>query len=242
MDDSKRRFLAARKLLDDSADIEKFESVRELIKGLNPKVDRLLDNCSEAISKIEKLQKGEVLELSADSLPDRTDEEKKRKKAIILFISRWKELGAEVNRVRSELESIDEKGTDGTASSFAKIAAFAKGPFGIITILAILIAGALIYVDGQKQDPGHDQTPTITSIPSNKSKIKVISYQNKRIALSELRAGVGPECTTKGEEMSHYHALNSVDVQAIDGSRVTDPGGCGFGKVAEIQVMEIDAI
>src|SRR3990167_10911060 len=74
--DSRERFLAAHKLfLDETTTLEKFESARTLIQGINPKVDKALDACSKAIQKIENLRKSEVIELAAWNLPERTEEE-----------------------------------------------------------------------------------------------------------------------------------------------------------------------
>src|SRR3989344_7211581 len=103
--DSRERFLAAHKLfLDETTTLEKFESARTLIQGINPKVDKALDSCSKAIQKIENLRKGEVIELAAGNLSERTEEEKKRKKAIVWFIRTWKQLQSEVERIKAEFE------------------------------------------------------------------------------------------------------------------------------------------
>src|SRR3989304_3279562 len=107
--DAKEKFLAASKLLvGETTTVEKFEEVRKLVKGINPRIDRLLESCSEAISKIEKLQKGEVVELTAESLPEESDEQKRRKKALLFFIRSFKELQSEVARVRNEFADGNE--------------------------------------------------------------------------------------------------------------------------------------
>ena len=190
--DAKEKFLAASKLLvGETTTVEKFEEARKLVKGVNPRVDRLLEFCSEAISKIEKLQKGEVIELSAEALPDETEEQKRRKKALLFFIRSFKELQSEIARVRSELADRNEsKSSQEQMASFGKIAAFSKGPFGIITLGAILAAGIFIYL-GNNQDDVQTQVPintpsarstpasssgvlTQSSSPSPNKKIKVI--------------------------------------------------------------------
>ena len=232
--DAKKRFVAASKLIGaDAASIEKFEAVRDLIKGLNPRADRLLEKCSETISKVEKLQKSEVVDLTAEALPENTEEEKRRKKAILLFIRSWKELEGEIERIRTEFESGQESGAE-QAISLAKIAAFAKGPFGILTIAAVLIAGALIFLNGNKE-PGV-QISAGTGASSN-SKVQVINYNGKKIALSQLEVREGPDC-----DSPHYHAKYNGIVKVIDGSSIVDPGSCAFGRVKETQVEEIDAI
>lgn len=256
---SKERFLAASRLLaQETTTLEKFEEIRKLIGGINSKVDRLLELCSDALSKIEKIKKGEVIELVAEQLPEETEVKKRRKKAILFFIKNWKELQGEVERVRSELVDKNEsKSSHEQVASFGKIAVFAKGPFGIITLGAILLAGIFIYL-GNKQSEVQTQVPTNTasasttqvnnptpaivpsSSPTSNKKIKVITYNGKQIALSELTTATGAECTNDRQEpASHYHAKDHESAPALDGTMAFDPGGCGFGKVSETKVEEI---
>lgn len=254
--DAKARFIAASKLISaDTASIEKFEAVRDLISGLNPQVDNLLKKCSEAISKIEKLQKNDVIEFSAESLPENTEEQKKRKKVILLFIRYWRDLQSEMERVRAEFEDRGEKSSQEQVAGAGKIAAFAKGPFGIITLAAVIIAVILIFIGGKNQNqvqtqasistsnvsPSPTPSSTPSSSPSNK-KVKVITYNKKKIALTELRVATGPDCMVERVEVAHYHALERIAVRALDGTTIQDPGSCGFGKVEEVKVEEVDAI
>ena len=246
--DAKEKFLAASKLLSvETTTVEKFEEVRKLIKGTHPRIDRLLESCSETISKIEKLQKGAVIELAAESLPEKTEEEKRRKKILLLFIKNWKELQEEIERVKKELDGNQTKNTQERVKSFGKIAAFAKGPFGIITILAILVVSVLIFSEDKTSSTttsiANSASPSLSQSPSstsNKAKIKVITYNNKRLALSQLTTAVGAECLNNDrEQASHYHAKNHTAALAIDGTMVADPGGCGFGKVSETMIEEV---
>jgi hypothetical protein len=224
---SKEKILAAYKLLDeDSTTKEKFESVKELLKGINPKVDQTLIKVSKAWDDLEKIEQGEVIELSAEHLPEDTEEQKKRKKRVLLLIRSWNDLKNEVERVKTELENSKPDGKE----SFSKITSFAKGPFGIVTILAIVIVvGVSIFV-GSKDQP-NPETPV-----SQKSKIKVIEFNGKKIPLSQLTEGIGPEC----DKNSHYHAKDHSSAQSLDGTKVQDPGGCGFGKVKEVKVLEVE--
>jgi hypothetical protein len=72
------------------------------------------------------------------------------------------------------------------------------------------------------------------------SKIQVIDVNGKKVPLSELRTGIGPECKTSGNEVLHYHAKNGETAQATDGQKVTDPGGCGYGKVDDVKIEEVE--
>jgi len=46
--------------------------------------------------------------------------------------------------------------------------------------------------------------------------------------------GHGPDC-----DSPHYHGLSEVSVKTTDGSLMTDPGGCGFGKVKDVSVIDV---
>lgn len=256
--DARDRFLASHKLLlDQSTSLEKFEQIRTLIKGINPKIDKVLAQCSKRLSQVEHLQKGEVIELTAENLPENTEEEKKRKKAILYFIKSWKTLVSEVERVKRELES-DQQVRTSNQQTFTRILSGAKGPFGLLTIAAIIAAGGLVLVKGrpsQKQPPSTPASiiipspapsPTLATSPSpkesptQKTKIKVIIYNDQQIPLDQLEVKTGPECTDSPREAPHYHAKNSQFVKATDGTIIPDPGACGFGKVRDTQIIEVE--
>ena len=261
--DANKRFLAAHKfLLGEATTFEEFEAIRTLVRGINPKVDKALDVCYEAFERIENLRKGEVIELSAESLSENTQEEKRRKKAILFFIKTWKELKSEVERVSAELGvgagETDKKSFGEQIGSFGKIFAFAKGPFGIITLLALIIAVGLILTTRNRtqiqlslstptpiatvpSSPIQTSSPTSISTPSKKLTIQVITFERKKIPLSELAVRIGPDCTNSPSETPHYHARNGVNVKAIDGIVISDPGACAFGKVSEVAIQEVES-
>lgn len=224
--ETKEKVAAALKLLqEDSTTKEKFESIQKLLMGVNPRLDQTLIKVSKAWGDLEKIEEGEIIELSAENLPENTEEEKKRKKRLLLFIRFWKDLKTEVERVKSELENSKPDGKE----SFSKITSFAKGPFGIITILAVIIVGSLIFTGNNR---GQEKNPQVESSP--KPKVQYIEFQGKKIPLTELVTGVGSEC----DNDSHYHARDHASVKDLDGSTVLDPGGCGFGKVKEVKILE----
>jgi len=206
----------------------------------------LLENSSKALSDLEKFQKGEMIELTAEHLPENTEEEKKRKKALLWFIRNWKSLHSEVDRVKKEFE----KGTQGTEQkiqSGGRIVGFAKGPFGLMTALAIIIVISLSVIGGKKTDTNKttpastDLLPTsATESTSSKSKIRVIVFNGKKIPITELTTGQGPECLDGQEQAPHYHAKDHTSAKALDGASVSDPGGCGFGKVKDVKIVEVE--
>ncbi|MCL5435410.1 MAG: hypothetical protein M1405_03405 [Patescibacteria group bacterium] len=135
-------------------------------------------------------------------------------------------------RVKTELEK-SENSNKNSRETLHRIVSSAKGPFGIITLVAVLIAGVLLYTNfaGKNLDlPKQNASPAVTLKP----KIKVITVNGKQIPLSETFIGTGPDC-----DSPHYHAKNEVSVKALDGSIIQDPGGCGFGRVKETPVTEV---
>lgn len=228
--DTKIRIEAAYKLLhENTTTLEKFNSIRNLIKGVSPKVDSLLDATGKEFETIEKLKKGEIIDLTLENYPAETEEEKERKKKVLAFIRYWKELKSEVERIHTELHHEDEQNIKTNTESISKIVTFAKGPLGIITIVAAIIV--LSYILLGKNNPPKTNSAT-TSEPD--SKVQGIIVNGKGIPLSELTIGDGPEC-----EGPHYHAKDHTNAKAIDGSLVKDPGGCGFGVVKKVEVVDL---
>lgn len=131
-------------LLEETTTFAKFEKIRILIKGINPKIDKTLASCSDIVKKLKKIQKSEILELSIGALPEHTEEQKKRKKYLLLFIFSWKDLRVEVARVQRFYQQHMASGkmtTQDYLASASKLTATAKGPFGLITALAVVIVG-----------------------------------------------------------------------------------------------------
>lgn len=224
MEDIKDHTLAAYTLLtEETTTREKFESIRILIKGINPSIDKSLTKISQALSGYEKLQKGEIIELTAENLPERTEAEKERKKTLLLLIRSWKQLLDEVERVRNQLERSREENENKQQplDTWSKILAGAKGPFGIITIAAVLIVTGIILFSQKNEE--------------KKNTIQVIEFKGNQLPLSELEVRSGPDCDSQ-----HYHAKNGNTIKAINGIAFSDPGGCAFGKVKEVKVFQIE--
>lgn len=220
-------------LREESMTVEKIKSVSTLVAGINPKIDKLLSDLRGAIETIQKVQEGEVVDLAVERLPEKTEEEKKRKKALLFFLRLFRQLEAEVERVKNELEKSEGRSTGEETSTLGRILAAAKGPFGIVTIAAFVIVLGIILLKPKPQNQITINPFPIMS-PKTLHVVRVIDYQNKKIALTELDVREGPDC-----DGAHYHAKNQKDVSTFDGEVIVDPGGCAFGKVAEVAVEEI---
>lgn len=240
---------ASLKLLsEDSTTFEKFESIFTLIRGADSRLDKALERTSKALSTLKNLQEGDYIELSAEALPEKTEKEKKRKKALLWFIKTWSELKSEVKRVK---ETLDSKQQGDTPKSKFEITSFAKGPFGLITLTAaVVVLGMVIYNSKFKSQPVGkiaEESQVLSSVSpsasplrsdvspslSPKQTVKYIEYNGAQIALSEVYVGTGSDC-----DSPHYHALDHTNVRALDGKVIADPGGCGFGRIKDTKVLE----
>lgn len=133
-----KRFLAVGDLLDQhTTSRKKFESVRTLLTGINPSLDTLLTSCSKSLDHLTKLESGDIISLTAENIPETTEKEKKRKKALLLFLNYWKQLKGEVARIQNELEASHHQTLTEKSSSFGRIVSLAKGPLGLVTIVAV---------------------------------------------------------------------------------------------------------
>jgi len=79
----------------------------------------------------------------------------------------------------------------------------------------------------------------IKEFVGEKEKVKVIISGGKKIPISQVHVGKGPECDSEANQIPHYHA-NAGSVTALDGAVIPDPGGCGYGKVPQVPVEEVE--
>jgi len=145
--DAKKRFLAAQTLLlEPSTSLEKFSSIKELIAGFNPELDRMLEHTERELVTLERVLKLNIIPLAIDNLPETTDEEKRRKKAVLFFFKTWNSLKDEVSRVQAEINAA--QGTSNSSDKgwhIARILNFAKGPLATVTVFAIAVVAAGTY-------------------------------------------------------------------------------------------------
>lgn len=227
--DHPKRLSAALKILDvNTASLEKIESLGTLLKDFDPKLNQIISRSKKIISDIKKIQSGDLIELGIENLPARDEKEKKRKKLILLLLKNWRELKSEVKRLDKELSNQLE------VSNYGRIIKFAKGPFGLVTLAALVIIG----ISAMSFNKGTQKSEETIIPTQQKAKIKVIEFQGKNIPLDQLHIGQGPDCGS-GTPTPHYHAKNGISVTATDGSLIPDPGSCGYGKVAETTVKEL---
>lgn len=254
----REKIIAVEKILSsNSTTLDKVESATAALTGFDPRIDKRLTEIKKHLTTLRNLQEGNIIELSAERLPEETEEEKRRKKAIIFALRSLKDLKSEIVRVKRELDE-HGRGEQTSTETAGQMATFAKGPFGLLTIAAIIAVGGFVFVKGkttQNQPPPQSTqtivttptptlipstTPTPQTSPSTKAKIQVISYNGKQIPLDQLEVRTGPDCTSSPQQ-PHYHAKNGQYARATDGTVIPDPGGCAFGKVSEVQVEQIDA-
>ncbi len=145
-----QRLERAETLLDaDSTTKAKFYALRKLVKGINPALDKKLSTISRTLKQIDLYKHGKVVELTVHHLPEDTKERKKRKKYLLLLLKQWKGLKSEVKRVKKELQKSSQQSSASKVRSGGKLLATAKGPLGLVTVMAAVIAGGVIYLNTQ---------------------------------------------------------------------------------------------
>lgn len=242
----------------ESTTFDKLESALALLKGASPNIDKQLDRVLLHLANLRNLQEGDIVELTLANLPERDEKEKKRKKAILFLLRSIRELRSEIERVQKEL-SRGERGEQTSTQTLGNTFAFAKGPFGIITLVAFGVVVAALFLNrGQPQKSttisvspmsspavatpspvSATSSPRVSPSPVDGGKVKVITFDDEKIPLSQLDVRTGPDCTNSPSEAPHYHAVNGHYVTSVDGTQINDPGGCAFGKVSETAVEEI---
>lgn len=161
---------AAEKLLfSETTSAAKVASVSALLKGIHPKIDGLLAVCDKEIEKLDKMEKGAIIELTAEHLPQHTEEQKKRKRILLFFLKHWNELKSEVKRIEAELEKSKHDHSPGQKALHARnIIGFAKGPLGLITIVAAgIVALKMVSVQVVIKNQGCNslQIPVTLPVP-----------------------------------------------------------------------------
>lgn len=132
-----RKFAFAQKIFTDSSTTpDKIRSLTGLLHGIHPKIDTALKEVNRSLSTLEKIDKTQVIELTAEALPETTPQERQRKKALLLLLRWWNELKGEVTRIEKEMIDSDGKVNLKTAN-YGGIIAATKGPLAVITIIAI---------------------------------------------------------------------------------------------------------
>ena len=148
--DTRKKLEAALELLtQETTTFDKFEKIKILIRGINPRLDQKLDSASGAIKKLRQIQKGEIIELTIGAFPEDTEEKKKRKKALLFFITSWKDLKSEVARVKgiyNEASADNKISGQEQATMAGKILGVMKGPLGIITLGAVGIVALSQFI------------------------------------------------------------------------------------------------
>ena len=147
----------------ESTTFERLRAVRGALSGIDPRFDAVLREYDRHVDILEHALQGDVIDLSAKTLPETSDEERKRKAAILLFLRVSKDLQSEMERVKGELEK--QQG-DNNISTWQKIFGGAKGPLGIVTVLAI--GGVLLHTTASEIEIHNDGCGTLmpsVSIP-----------------------------------------------------------------------------
>lgn len=137
-DISKRLGAAQTLLLAPTTTIEKIKSLRTILAGINPQLDAQCAQVESHLGALQSVIEGDVVSLAADKLPEVTEEEKRRKKILLLFLKYWGDLKSEVARVQAEMQK-QQSGAQSGSSLWMNIFKRTRGPLALITIAAIAI-------------------------------------------------------------------------------------------------------
>ncbi len=129
-------------LSEENTTLSKIDKLTTMLRNTDPKIDGQLEVINKIIEKIQVVQEGDVIGLSAENLPEKTKEQKKRKKLIILLISSWDSLKSEVTR-------LDKLYSTASTTGALKVLTTLKGPLGLITIAAAAIVGVSIFLNNK---------------------------------------------------------------------------------------------
>lgn len=194
MKDIKERFEAVEDIFSGSSTtIERLRSVKTLLEGVHPKLDLHLEKYEHHLTVLEQLEGGDHVELLAtETLPENTEEEKKRKKALLLFLRSWKDLQGEMERVEKEMQDAQASGGS-TGTMWGNILRKAKGPLFLVTAIAVGVALLkTTSVDILIQNDGCSPLEAKSSIPVN---IPGLSLPNTSIVSGSSATATIPPLT-----------------------------------------------
>lgn len=136
-----KKIRAARALiLEEGSSTQTLKSLFVLLHGAHPDIDTVLVRAGKALETFEKAYGGQIVELTAENLPENTEEQKKRKRALLLLIVSWDNLKSEVARVDKLLtEANQAHSSTEKISRWGRVFSFAKGPLGIFTVVAVAL-------------------------------------------------------------------------------------------------------
>src|SRR5690349_2858623 len=128
----KERMIAAQELLQKrTVDAATISQLKTLLSGFHPRIDKVFVQVEKSYKTLSHIEKGAAIELAIESLPEMTIEEKKRKKALVLFLKWWNDLKSEVDRVQKELgDDGGQKSLGAKAGAMGAISGAANGPLG----------------------------------------------------------------------------------------------------------------
>ena len=220
-----KRLQAAQSILQaDTPSRATFDSLKTLLSDIHPRLDKLLGEAAKAFKHMEHIQKSDVIALIAEGLPETTPEDKKRKKALLLFLKCWNDLKTETARVEKEFTKSQASG-QGNSGVWRNIFGAAKGPLGIVTLIAVGIVTlkmteVSIVIQNHGCEPMTPATSVAINIPGLMLPSQTIPSSGEAVAkLPPLRAivdGTSPSSirlTVLG--ISYEFALDSSDIKIV---------------------------
>lgn len=247
--DHQQKIKAALQLLsEDSTTFTKFENIRTLLRDINPQIDKTIDQCSKVLRDIKHLSEGDLIELSAENLPETTKEQEKRKKLILFFVNLWNDLRSEVKRANDLYQQANSDGKitkEEQISLLRKLTTFSKGPFGITTLIAATATLCFLYLNNTFVpltiinlgcEPITPPQELINTLPGLKSNFPIVDADSTTITLPPIEVVV--DNTSKNSLTLSFLQFKFVYNLPSNVSETTFNGQTLLGKQTTINLAE----
>jgi hypothetical protein len=237
--DFKDKFSAAEQLLSQTTTTrEKIASLTSLLTGAHPKLDNVLKPLQKQLANLGSIAQGDVIQLSADNLPEHTEEDKKRKRALLLFIKTWKDVQTEFARVKTEFEKAEAQGGQ-DANMWGRIFGAVKGPLAIATVIAV--GAAALHTTAVTVSIENDGCGTIQAASSVPISLPGLSLPNEPINAGESSVATLPPLPlsvdgTSGNSLSLKAAGLSLSIELSGVKDVTFDGESLLNKSTELSL------
>ena len=106
----KRLTTATAVFSDSSSTIDRARAAVSLLVGISPRTDALCTECLRHLDTIGHIERGELTEIGVHALSEETEDQKRRKKALLLLLKGWKDLQAEVARYSRNFRTKNKAG------------------------------------------------------------------------------------------------------------------------------------
>jgi len=142
-------------LCEETSSLGKIQKISTILKGINPTIDKHVESIFKIYGKIQQVKGGDVVGLSLEKIPEKTEKQKKYKKLVILLLGHYSGLKSEIKRISglqaalATANGASEISKGEKTLRIGKIIATAKGPLGALTIAAAGVVALTNFVNNK---------------------------------------------------------------------------------------------